>query len=323
MRNGPAAALPAWPLSWSRVLARGMLRERQTASLTKAGTPIAATVDRARTAERACSVRNCYETAFWLLVSCGMPSRTVVPYPEPDPCEARQTKQHRQVVVGAAVAEGGGASLVAATGCLVHESRTRRRRADRRGAVGGTAGAPGWQGASSRAAAGRGLAGRGVGRHLAPVMLALWVSAGAFGRGQATADLPATSPDRVAQVNADYALSLRRSVNGRLLFESPRGGTATVLVLGLQRGGAVGIRVNGAAPLSVELQTRDLAEPILPPTVLVKPLSSEPAVPLNFPDIRPSSASWFHSSNASPRAPATVAASITPSPSPLVVDAPQ
>ncbi len=111
-------------------------------------------------------------------------------------------------------------------------------------------------------------------------MLALWVSAGAFGRGQATADLPATSPDRVAQVNADYALSLRRSVNGRLLFESPRGGTATVLVLGLQRGGAVGIRVNGAAPLSVELQTRDLAEPILPPTVLVKPLSSEPAVPL-------------------------------------------
>ena len=48
-----------------------------------------------------------------------MPSRAVVPYPEPDPCEARQTKQHRQVLVGAAVAEGGGSSLVAATGCFV------------------------------------------------------------------------------------------------------------------------------------------------------------------------------------------------------------
>ena len=55
-----------------------------------------------------------------------MSSRAVVPYPEPDPCAARQAKPHRPVAAGAA---DGGSRLVAASGCLVPDAQGRDARA--------------------------------------------------------------------------------------------------------------------------------------------------------------------------------------------------
>jgi hypothetical protein len=52
----------------------------------------------------------------------------------------------------------------------------------------------------------------------------------------------------------DFTLSLRDALpNGRVPFESPREGPATLLLLGLGGVGAVSIRVNGTMPVSVEL----------------------------------------------------------------------
>jgi hypothetical protein len=71
--------------------------------------------------------------------------------------------------------------------------------------------------------------------------------------GQDLRGEPAGVAGSVPEARADYTLSLDQSPNGRLVFESPQRGLATLLVLGLQCGGAVRVLVNGSPAASVEL----------------------------------------------------------------------
>ena len=107
----------------------------------------------------------------------------------------------------------------------------------------------------------RGRAGRGCRRPLASLLgrLGAWGALAVCCPALGAAPTPA--PDPVQQLHADHTLSLRGSPRGRVRFEAAEAGPATLLLLGLQGGGAVTITVNGAAPQGIELVDRGTPAP--------------------------------------------------------------
>jgi hypothetical protein len=67
---------------------------------------------------------------------------------------------------------------------------------------------------------------------------------------------PSPGGEHPLHIDADYLLRVRAKSGGRTTFEATASGPATMLVLGLTRGGAVTILVNGAPPASMELLAR-------------------------------------------------------------------